>query len=159
MENILVRTSSSVGESNLHLQITPAYRRDIFANQQIWELLLIYLKEQSDKLNIILLAAEHGLDHVHIFLTSWKRYSIEYLVRRIKGFTSYMIRKHHKGLFIDKLWGKKFWSEGYFYRTVGVVTKESTQFHIEKSQKKHWKALDYQYYKHEKEQLQLTSFS
>lgn len=158
MENILVRTSSSVGESNLHLQLTPAYRRNIFANQQIWELTLLYIKEQLQKLNVILLAAEHGLDHVHIFLANWKKYSIEYLIQRIKGFSSYMMRKFHKELFMNKLWGKKFWSEGYFYRTVGVVTKESTKFYIEKSQKKHWKAMDYEYYKHDKEQQTLFGF-
>src|SRR3989344_7416222 len=98
-------------------------------------------------------------NHVHIFLANWKHYSIEYVAQQIKGFTSYMMRKHHKDLFVHKFWGSKFWSEGYFYRTVGIVTKESTQFYIEKSQKKHWKALDYGYYKHQKEQLQLTSFS
>ena len=140
MESILVRTSSSVGESNLHLQITPAYRRDIFVDRQIWELVLIYIKEQLQRMNVILLTAECGTDHVHIFLANWKKYSIEYLAQRIKGFSSYMMRKFHKQLFVDKLYGKKFWSEGYFYRTVGVVTKESTQYYIEKSQKKHWKA-------------------
>mgnify|MGYP001559564004 FL=1 len=70
-----------------------------------------------------------------------------------------MMRKNHMDLIKDKLWGKKFWSEGYFYRTVGAVTKESVQFYIEHSQKKHWKAVDYQYYKYEKEQLRLTSFN
>lgn len=159
MESILVRTSSSVGESNLHLQITPAYRRDIFVDRQIWELVLIYIKEQLQRMNVILLTAECGTDHVHIFLANWKKYSIEYLAQRIKGFSSYMMRKFHKQLFVDKLYGKKFWSEGYFYRTVGVVTKESTQYYIEKSQKKHWKALDYDFYKHEKEQLSLANFS
>ena len=110
-------------------------------------------------MNVILLTAECGTDHVHIFLANWKKYSIEYLAQRIKGFSSYMMRKFHKQLFVDKLYGKKFWSEGYFYRTVGVVTKESTQYYIEKSQKKHWKALDYDFYKHEKEQLSLANFS
>ena len=69
-----------------------------------------------------------------------------------------MMRRHHKELFNKKLWGNKFWSEGYFYRTVGIVTKESTQFYIEKSQKKHWQALDYEFYKYNKEQTMLTSF-
>ena len=160
MKNILVRTTSSVGESNLHLQITPAYRRKIFANKQVWELTLIYIEEQLKKMNIILLAADGGKDHAHIFLANWKNYSIPYIVQKVKGFSSYMMRKHHNGLFIKDLWGKKFWSEGYFYRTVGVVTRESTKFYIEKSQKKHWKALDYDYYKHEKgKQMELTNFS
>ena len=111
-------------------------------------------------MNIILLAAECGIDHAHIFLASWKNYTIPYIAQQIKGFSAYMMRKYHKGLIVNKLWGKKFWSEGYFYRTVGVVTKESTKFYIERSQKKHWKALDYAFYKYEKEnQMQLTSFS
>ena len=159
MENVLVRTSSSVGESNLHLQITPAYRRDVFVSQQVWQMTLIFLKEKLAKLGVILLVAECGPDHAHIFLANWKNYSIPYIVQQVKGFTSYMMRKHYKQLFREKLWGNKFWTEGYFYRTVGVVTKESTQFYIEKSQKKHWKALDYEFYKKDKEQASLLSFS
>lgn len=75
MENVLVRTSSSVGESNLHLQLTPAYRRNIFVDKQIWELVLIYIKEKLNKMDIILLAAESGKDHSHIFLANCKLYS------------------------------------------------------------------------------------
>ena len=102
MENILVRTSSSVGESNLHLQITPAYRQDIFLNKQVWELSLIYIKEKLEKMNVILLSAECGPDHAHIFLANWKNYSIPYIVNQLKGFSSYMMRKHHKSLIISK---------------------------------------------------------
>lgn len=158
MENILVKTNSSVGESNLHLQLTPAYRQSIFADRKVWELVLVYLNEKLKKMSIILLAAECGLDHCHIFLANWKKYSIERIAQEIKGFVSYMMKTFHKNLFQDKLWGNKFWSEGYFYRTVGVVTKESTKFYIEKSQAKHWKALDYAFYKQDKEQRSLTEF-
>ena len=35
MEIELVKTTSSVGESCLHLQLTPAYRRDIFVNEKV----------------------------------------------------------------------------------------------------------------------------
>ena len=159
MENVLVKTSSTVGESNLHIQITPAYRRTIFENEQVWELTLIYIKEKLKKMNIILLTAEGGPDHAHIFMANWKKYSIEKIAQAVKGFSSYMMRKHHKELFQNKLWGKKFWGEGYFYRTVGIVTKESTKFYIEKSQKKHWEALDYEFYKYDKEQKSLMNFS
>ena len=80
MENVLVRTKSSVGESNLHLQITPAYRQDIFVDQGVWELVLVYIKEKLDKIGVILLAAECGTDHAHIFLANWKNYSIPYYI-------------------------------------------------------------------------------
>ena len=159
MKTELVRTSSTVGESNLHIQLTPAYRRDVFVDKQVWELVLIYMKEKLEKMNIILLSAECGRDHAHIFMANWKNYTIPQVAQAIKGFSSYMMRKYHIELFKDKLWGDKFWSEGYFYRTVGVVTKESTKFYIEKSQKKHWKALDYEFYKYNKEQQSLSSFS
>ena len=159
MENVLVRTSSTVGESNLHLQITPAYRQDIFFNKRIWKLTLEYIKYKLNSMGIILLAADCGINHTHIFLANWKNYTIPQIAQAIKGFSSRMMRKNHKSLFIDKLWGEKFWSEGYFYRTVGVVTKESTRFYIEKSQKKHWHALDYEFYKHDKEQKSLLNFS
>ena len=159
MESILVRTSSSLGESNLHLQITPAYRRAVFGDENVWNFTKIYIEEGLKKKNILLLAAECGPDHAHFFLANWKNYSIPDIAKQIKGFSSYMMRKHHKTLFVKKLWGKKFWSEGYFYRTVGAVTKDSVKFYIEKSQKKHWKAVDYEYYQEEKNrQMKLTNF-
>ena len=158
-KNRLVRTSSTVGEANLHLQITPAYRRDVFVDEEVKNLVLIYAKEALGKMNVLLLAADCGPDHMHFFLGSWKNNSIPKIAQAVKGFTSYMMRKHHKNLIIDKLWGKKFWSEGYFYRTVVQVTADSVKFYVERSQRKHWEALDYVFYKHEKSsQMQLSAF-
>jgi len=154
----LVRTSSTVGEINLHLQLTPAYRRDIFANEQVKELTKIYFLEKAKKLGIIVAALDFGPDHFHAFITNWKKYSVERLVNELKGFTSYMMRKFHWDLFHDKLWGKKFWSEGYFYRTVGVVTAEAVKYYVEHGQQKHWQAVDYAYYEYKQQRL-LSQFS
>lgn len=158
MQNILIKSSSCVGESNLHIQLTPAYRQNIFINNQVKELVIKYIKQKLDSMNIVLLAIDCGTDHIHIFIANWKNYTITYVTQQIKGFSSYMMRKHHHYLFYNKLYGKKFWSEGYFYRTVGVVTKESTMFYIEKSQKKHWTALDYESYKQDKEQQSILNY-
>ena len=158
MEIELVRTTSSIGESCLHLQLTPAYRRDIFVSEQVTELTKIYFLEKAKKLGVFVSAMEVGPDHFHAFITNWKKYSVEKIVNHFKGFTSYMMRKLHTHLFRDKLWGNKFWSEGYFYRTVGVVTREAVQFYIQHSQKKHWKAVDYHYYK-DKQQSLLNQFN
>jgi len=35
--------------------------------------------------------------------------------------------------------GGSFWSDGYFFETVGRITSESIQFYIERMQRKHWK--------------------
>lgn len=159
MENELIRTVSTIGESNLHLQLTPAYRKDIFVSKEVLELTKKYILEKAEKLNLIIQVLDVGKDHMHIFITNYKKYSIEQVAQYLKGYSSYMMRKHHWKLFKNKLWGNKFWSEGYFYRTVGQVTKEACKFYIEKSQSKHWEALDFETYKHEKEQLMLTQFS
>ena len=114
--------------------------------------------EKSKKLDIVISAMDFGPDHSHIFITNWKKYSVEKIANELKGFSSYMMRKHHKSLFVNKLWGKKFWSEGYFYRTVGIVTRDAVKFYIEHSQKKHWRAVDYQYYQ-DKQQRILSEFN
>ena len=49
MEIELMKTTSSVGESCLHLQLTPAYRRDIFASEQVKELTKIYFVPRRQK--------------------------------------------------------------------------------------------------------------
>ena len=49
-----------------------------------------------------------------------------------------MMRKGHRILFKDKLWGRKFWSAGYFHRTVGVVTAETVKRYVKEGQRKHW---------------------
>lgn len=158
MKNELVRTTSTIGESCLHLQLTPAYRQDIFGNEQVKELTKIYFLEKAKKLGIMISAMDFGPDHLHVFLVNWKNYSVEKIANELKGFTSYMMRKFHKDLFQDKLWGDKFWSEGYFYRTIGVVTVDALKYYIEHSQQKHWKAIDYNYYK-DKQQKLLREFN
>ncbi|MBI2671746.1 IS200/IS605 family transposase [Candidatus Woesearchaeota archaeon] len=154
----LIRTASSVGEINLHLQLTPAYRRPIFANEQTRDLVKIYFLEEAKKLGVIISAMDFGPDHAHLFITNWKHCSLEKLVNGLKGFTSFMMRKFHWDLFRSLLWGKKFWSAGYFYRTVGVVTKDAVKYYVEHSQKKHWQAVDYQYYQ-DKQQKLLAEFN
>ena len=49
-----------------------------------------------------------------------------------------MMRKGHRILFKDKLWGRKFWGAGYFHRTVGVVTAETVKRYVKEGQRKHW---------------------
>jgi hypothetical protein len=37
-----------------------------------------------------------------------------------------------------KLWGDSFWSDGYFYRSVGSTTAETVRYYVQNSQRKHW---------------------
>jgi len=150
----LIKHSHCVGESSFHLQFTPAYRQDIFVSEEIKSLVKHYLLEKAEQLKVFITALGFGPDHLHFFVGNCKNYSAKELARLFKGYISRMMRKHHSELFSDKLWGKKFWTAGYFYRGVGVITAESAEYYIAHSQEKHWKVVDYEIYK----QQTLTTF-
>jgi len=138
MKTILRASAHTIGESNLHLQFTPAYRRKIFANELVRELTVAYLLERAKQLKIFVSAIDCGKDHIHLFVEHWKNWSIADLARELKSYASRKMRKGHESLFVDKLWGKKFWSSGYFHRTVGAVNAETVKKYVAESQGKHW---------------------
>ncbi len=130
--------SHAVGEFNYHIQLTPAYRRNVFVNEQTLKLAKAYIVAKAEVLKIEIFSIGFGPNHVHIFVVNCKNYAPCKMVQFFKGFSSRMMRKNHWALFRGDLWGKKFWSEGYFCRTVGSVTAETVRHYIEESQQKHW---------------------
>ena len=138
MKNVLRHSAHTIGETNLHLQLTPAYRRDIFREPLTRELTIAYIVERAQQLKVCVAAIDCGPDHMHLFVEDWKNYAVKDLARELKSYSSRKMRKGHSYLFRDKLWGDKFWSAGYFHRTVGVVTAEIVRKYVKESQKKHW---------------------
>ena len=159
METELIVSSHAVGESNFHLQLTPAYRQDIFVDPLVRELTLAYIFEKLRKYKVVLSGYGFGNDHLHLFVSNVRFVGEIKLVQQIKGFSSYMMRKGHKYMFEDKLWGNKFWSEGHFYRSVGAVTKESMQWYVTEGQRKHWQKYTYEEYCLIRDQKRLTDFT
>ena len=135
----LISSSHSVGEANYHMQFTPAYRRDIFADELVKILTRDYLLAAASRHKITIVAIGFGPDHVHIFVVNSKNHSAAKVAQLLKGFSSRMMREHHAQLFADKLYGDKFWTAGYFYRTVGSVNSSTVNRYVEESQEKHWK--------------------
>ena len=117
--NELVHSRHSVGLSNYHMQFTPKYRRDVFRDRVVMKKCRESFKEVANKLGIMILALEFGPDHVHLFIGNCKNYSVPQLARYFKGFSSKVIREECRDNIKRKLWGDKFWSNGYFYEAVG----------------------------------------
>ena len=143
MATYLARASHTVGESNLHLVFTPAYRRDIFRDPLVRELTLAYILERAQQMKILITAIECGPDHMHVFVQHYKNWAIKDVARELKSYSSRKMRQGHMYLFEHKLWGKKFWSSGYFHRTVGAVTAETTKRYVLETQKKHWEQIEH----------------
>jgi len=130
--------SHAVGEFNYHLQLTTAYRRNVFADEKVRRLTKAYLIGKIEELKLNLVAIEFGQDHVHIFVANCKNYAPCKIVQFLKGFSSRMMRKNHWELFRNCLWGDKFWSGGYFARSIGQTTSEAVEHYILEGQSKHW---------------------
>lgn len=94
---------------------------------------------------------EFGPDHVHIFVGACKNYALAELARRFKGASSRLIRKAAWDRIKGKLWGDSFWTDGYFYRSVGAVTSETVKYYVQNAQQKHWVGLDHEAYRRKKE--------
>ncbi len=138
MTNELKSSWHTIGETNLHLQFTPVYRRDIFSDKLVRELTIAYVIQRSKEMKVDIAAIECGPDHLHLFVKNWKNWKIPVLAGSLKSYSSRLMRKGHKQFFENKLWGRKFWSAGYFHRTVGAVNAETVKKYIEEGQKKHW---------------------
>ena len=152
MGNELRSSGHTVGETNLHLQFTPAYRREIFREPLVRELTIAYIAERAQQMQVQLAAIDCGTDHLQLFVKNWKNWAVKVLAGQLKTYSSRKMRKGHSFLFSNKLWGKKFWSAGYFHRTVGAVTAETVKRYIAEGQKKHWK-------QQKKEQKTLLNYS
>jgi putative transposase len=136
----LVSYNHSVGESNLHLQFTPKYRKKVFNDKDVRAECERSFQETAKRLNVQLAGMGFGPDHAHVFVASWKNHAICKLVQHLKGTSSRIIRqKYPVRLAIYELY-EGLWSDGYFHRTVGAVTTEAMQRYITQSQQKHWKA-------------------
>ena len=153
MTNELRSSGHTMGETNLHLQFTPAYRRDGFVDPLVRELTVAYIVTRAREMKVDVGAIECGPDHLHVFLRNWKNWKIPVLAGQLKTFSSRMMRKGHREMFDGKLWGDKFWSAGYFHRTVGAITAETTKRYIAEGQKKHWQERE------EKKQRTLFNYS
>jgi putative transposase len=137
----LTKYAHTVGESNLHLQFTPKYRKKIFKDKDVRAECEEEFKAIAAKLKVNLAGIGMGPDHAHIFVSNWKKYSIEKLAQRFKGASSRHIRqKYPVRLQVHGLYGNEMWSDGYFHRTVGAVTTEAMHKYVTESQQKHWKA-------------------
>jgi putative transposase len=121
------------------LQFTPKYRRKVFEDEVVKKDCGEAFAAKAKRLGVGLVACEFGPEHVHLFVSGWKNHGIIKLARHFKGYSSWFVR-HQSPDRVRRagLWGDSFWSDGYFYRTVGSVTKEATKYYIEKTQKKHW---------------------
>ncbi len=134
----IVHDRHSVGGSNYHLQFTPKYRRAVFRMRPVRKLIEALMRRKAHQLNVQIEAIEFAPNHVHIFVMNCRKYSVPELVNHFKGYSSWYVRRALPEDVSMYLWGDSFWSDGYFYESIGRVTSDTVKFYIERKQGKHW---------------------
>ncbi len=134
----IVHDRHSVGGSNYHLQFTPKYRRAVFRVRSVRKLMEALMRCKAHQLGICIEAIEFGPDHIHIFVTNCRKFSVSKLVNYFKGYSSWYVRRALPKDIKPFLWGDSFWSDGFFYESIGRVTADTITFYIERQQGKHW---------------------
>lgn len=129
----------SKGLSPAHFQFTPAHRRDIFTDDEVKSEIIDNFRKDAEKLGVSIEAMGFGPDHVHPYLKRWKNHAIPKLAQQFKGHSSRVAGDKHRDRIEAKLWGKKFWTSGYFFETVGRIKPGDIEWYVFKGQQKHWK--------------------
>ena len=134
----ILRHRHCVGESNYHFQFTPNFRKKVFLSKEVRRLCKETFMQKAAALGITLYAVEFGPDHCHLFVGNCRNYSAAELAQHFKGYSSRVLRKELWSVVSQYVWGERFWSEGYFYESIGRVTSEAVKFYVERQQGKHW---------------------
>jgi putative transposase len=130
-ENFLWRTGRScIFKNFIHLIFVTKYRRDVFTAEMLDRLQDIFL-ETCEQMEVELIEFAGEDDHVHLMICCPPKVAVANLVGKLKGKSSYMIRKEFWNEVKDKLWGDHFWSPSYCMISCGGAPLETVKQYIE----------------------------
>jgi REP element-mobilizing transposase RayT len=105
-----------------HIVCPTKYRR-VVIDEKVDETLKQICLEIEIRYEITFLEIGTDKDHVHFLVQSIPKYSPSQLVRVIKSITGREIFAKCPEV-KEKLWGRQFWTDGYFVGTVGKNVSE-----------------------------------
>ena len=120
----LVRKSHNVTVLIYHYICPARYRRVVF-DQKVDEILKETCIEISKRYEIEFIEIGTDKDHVHFLIQSVPMYSPKKVIQIVKSITVREIFKRAPEV-KRKLWGGKFWTDGYYVNTVSRYGNEET---------------------------------
>lgn len=120
---------SCVFKNTVHLVFVTKYRRDVFT-QQMLDRVNILFSETCAQMDCELLEFGGEDDHIHAMITVHPKLAISNLVSKLKGKTSYFLRREYWPRVKTMLWGKHFWSPSYCVVSSGGANLEVLKEYI-----------------------------
>jgi putative transposase len=119
------RTNTTVSLINYHFIWIPRRRRKVLVGDVKARVIeLIYEKANELDCKIVSLAIES--DHIHLFLNCLPSLAPKQIMHRIKGYSSYVLRKEFPHL--KKM--PSMWTRSYFVSTAGNVSSSTIEKYI-----------------------------
>ena len=109
-----------------HIIFCPKYRRKVL-RWGIDERLKILLVEKATVMGCRIEKMEAMTDHVHIFIKTQPRHSIDEVVQGPKGCTSFTLRREYPWLKRMKC----LWSPSYYVESIGHILEDTVRRYIE----------------------------
>lgn len=120
---------SCVYKNNLHLVFVTKYRRDVLTSTMLDRLKEIF-DETCKQMDCELLEFGGEDDHVHMMVSVHPKVAVAILAGKLKGKSSYILRREYKKSIKNKLWGNHFWSPSYCVVSCGGASLEIVKAYI-----------------------------
>ena len=114
----------------VHLVFVTKYRRGVFSEEMIKVLKEVF-RETTEQMDSELLEFGGEDDHVHLMLSYPPKLALSNLVGKLKGKSSYILRKNYWPQLRKKLWGQHLWSSSYCVVSCGGAPLETVRQYIE----------------------------
>jgi len=111
-------TNHNVQNISYHIIWIPKYRKKILKDKIKTKLIDIF-KDIEKKIQIKIEVYEIMIDHIHIFLKSTQNICISKIMKYLKGYSSYILRKE----FIELRKYKSLWTHSYYCETIGHISE------------------------------------
>lgn len=128
-----MRRSSHVQyDLQYHLVWTTKYRYKVL-NGKIAERTRELIRQSCKSIDITIIKGAISKDYVHVLISCPPSISISKIVQQIKGKISRVLLQEYKDL-KRRYWGQHLWANGYFCRSVGVITDKIIKEYIKNQQ-------------------------
>jgi putative transposase len=111
-------SETSVHFMGYHFVWCPKYRRKVLVGK-VEQRLKEAITEQAQKIGCKVLALEIMPDHVHLFIVGSPIMTPNYIIGRMKGYTSHQLREEFSEL---RLKLPTLWTRSYFVSTHGHIS-------------------------------------
>ena len=120
---------SCVFKNFIHLVFVPKYRKDVFTQAMLTRLHEIF-SETCAQMDVELLEFGGNNDHIHLMVCCPPKLAISNLVSKLKGKSSYILRREFWHQIKKKLWKNHFWSPSYCMVSCGGTPLEIIKKYI-----------------------------